>query len=838
VIPGTQEDADMRGDLPTGTVTFLFTDIEGSTRLLHELGTDDYAAALGQHRLALRAAFARHGGVEVDTQGDAFFFAFRTAPEAVAAAAEGQEALATGPIRVRMGLHTGTPQLTDEGYVGADVHRAARIAGVAHGGQVVLSSSTSAFLDPSELLDLGLHRLKDLSAADRIHQLGKGSFPPLRSLYRSNLPVPATPFIGRDRDTAAVLELFADGDCRLITLTGPGGAGKSRLALQVAALASEGFPDGVFWVPLAAVTDAALVPTATTAAIGSSGSLAEWIGDKRLFLVLDNLEHLLAAAGWVAELLSTAPHLHILVTSREPLRIAAEHQYDVSSLDPSESLALFTARALAVDPGFRPDRAVIEICVRLDHLPLAIELAAARVKVLPTAQLLSRLDERLQLLTSGPRDAPARQRTLRATLAWSHDLLNDAEKATFRRLAVFAGGCTLEAAEKVIDADLETLESLVDKSLVRRSEDRLWMLETIREYALERLAADDDAAELRRRHSAYFAALAESTHLSVEGSDLGQSHELAIPEIPNLRAAIDEAESTGDRTLALSIAVALEQLWVVRSPDEGRQRLTALLYDLPATVPPLLQARALRVLGGVTYIVGDFDTGVAYILQALDMFRDLGDENAVGHLLVRIALEAMRVGDRDEALRLLTEAESLPARRSDEAQQLSLRAQIAWQDNATEEALQLLRRAADAAGEVGFTWWQGNALLTLADYALELGKPELAIEPMIEVLELGERIGNRLTVAYALTLMARHATESGDDVAAGTWWAAVEAESQRAPIGQWDADRAELARGVLRDTDEFASGLTLGRSMTLTEANQSAVDSLRPLVSRSKQPPG
>jgi predicted ATPase len=819
----------MRADLPAGTVTFLFTDIEGSTRLLDELGVDSYAEALAHHRSALRSAFTGHGGVEVDTQGDALFFVFESATEAVGAAVDGRDALTGGPIRVRMGLHTGTPLLTDEGYVGTDVHRAARITAVAHGGQVVVSSSAADPVDHAGLVDLGMHRLKDLSAAEHIYQVGPGTFPPLRSLYRSNLPVPATPLIGRQRESSEVVDLLSGPDGRLVTVTGPGGSGKTRLALQAAALASDDFPDGVFWVPLASVAEPDLVATATAASIGAPGSPVGWLADRRALLVLDNFEHLLEAAPWVAELIAAAPHVRVLITSREPLRVAAEQQYGVSSLDESEAVELFAARARAIDPAFRPDEVVPEICRRLDCLPLAIELAAARVKSLSPTALLSRLDERLQLLTTGPRDAPSRQRNLRATIAWSHDLLAGNEQRLFRRLGVFSG-CTLDAAEQVADGDLETLESLTDKSLLRRTGDRFWLLETIREYALERLAADDDPGELRRRHVAYYAALAESAHLSAEGLDKGQRHQVVIPEIANIRAAIDEADAAGDRTLALSIAVSLEQYWVVSSPDEGRQRLTALLQDQPAGVPPVLRARALRALGGVTYIGGGFEAGYAYMCQALDLFRDLDDEAAVGHLLMRQAAEAMRVGDPDEALRLTQESARLSTTRSDEAARLSLRAEIAWRQERPEEALELLRCSADLAGQVGFVWWQGHTLISLAEYALAVGKPDVVIDALADTLGLALAIDDWLSMAYGLSLLARFSAEAGDDVAAGTWWGAVEAGSMRVPIAQWDAERADLAVNVVRPTDGFVAGEAIGQSLTLTEAARRAVGSMRAKV--------
>ncbi len=435
-------------DLPSGTVTFLFTDIEGSTRLLDALGAGAYADALAEHRQALREAFARHGGVEVDTQGDAFFYAFPTAPGALRAAAEGQEALVSGPIRVRMGIHTGTPHVGLEGYVGADVHRAARIAAAAHGGQVVISASTATLVGPGSVRDLGDHRLKDLSAAERLYQLGEGEFPPLRSLHRTNLPVPSTPFLGRERELAEVGALLAAPATRLLTLTGPGGSGKSRLSLQSAALASDGFPDGVWWVPLASVLDPELVLDAAARALEGSGDLAAQIGNKRVLLLLDNFEQVVEAAGAIAEVLAACPNLVLLVTSREPLRLTGEQEYPVPPFAHEEAVGFFLARARSVDPGFEADADVSAICRRLDDLPLALELAAARVKALTTAQLLERLEERLPLLTGGARDLPERQRTLRATIDWSYQLLTEEEQRVFRAARRVRGRLHAEAAEE------------------------------------------------------------------------------------------------------------------------------------------------------------------------------------------------------------------------------------------------------------------------------------------------------------------------------------------------------------------------------------------------------
>ncbi|HZT94997.1 MAG TPA: adenylate/guanylate cyclase domain-containing protein, partial [Gaiellaceae bacterium] len=428
-------------ELPRGTVTFLFTDIEGSTRLLQELGAEEYGNVLAEHRRILRDAFERHGGVEVDTQGDAFFVAFPTGPGALEAAREAQGEL---DLPVRMGLHTGTSLLTEEGYVGADVHRAARIAAAGHGRQVLISAATAALIDADELRDLGEHRLKDLSAPERIFQLGVGEFPPLRTLYRTNLPIPATPFLGREQELADVVQQLARDDVRLLTLTGAGGSGKTRLALQAAAEAAEAYPDGVWWVPLAALVDPADVGPAAARALGGGGSLPELVGGRRLLLIFDNFEHVVEAAPDVAAVLTECARADVLVTSRERLRVQGEHVYPVPVLERAASVELFLARARAAQPGFEPDEHLDELCARLDDLPLALELAAARASLLSTEQLLERLGNRLDLLRGG-RDAETRQQTLRATIEWSYELLEPDEKALLARLSVFRGGWALEA---------------------------------------------------------------------------------------------------------------------------------------------------------------------------------------------------------------------------------------------------------------------------------------------------------------------------------------------------------------------------------------------------------
>jgi predicted ATPase len=620
----------VRRDLPSGTVTFLFTDVEGSTKLLHELGAAAYAQALAEHRGILREAFGAHGGVEVDTQGDAFFVAFPTAPGALRAAAEALTGLAPGPIRVRMGIHTGTPHVAEEGYVGADVHRAARIAACGHGGQVLVSAATAALLGMDELRDLGEHRLKDLSAPERIYQLGEEEFPPLQSLHQTNLPVPATPFLGRERELSELSALLGREEVRLVTLTGPGGSGKTRLALQSAGAAADKFSGGVWWVSLAALRDPALVLEAAAHALGATAELGEHIGAKRLLLLFDNFEHVVAAAPEIAHLLRRCPGLVVLVTSREPLRIEGEWEYAVDPLREAEAVALFETRARAVRRDFAADGEVREICARLDNLPLAIELAAARVKVLSPAALLERLERRLPVLAGGRRDVPERQRTLRATIGWSHDLLDEDEQRLFARLAVFRSGCTLEAAEEVVDADLDTLQSLVDKSLVRQTDDRFWMLETIREYANDRLEDGGEEDATRERHLGHFLALVERAY-----EERRESGSTWLPimeaEHDNIRAALDWAGRTRAEAEA-QLAGAVAYYWrFLGHFREARERIGGAL----ARYEPRDRIRA-RALTHLAEVEGTGPEALAHLDEALALWREEGD--ALGEAL---ALESI-----------------------------------------------------------------------------------------------------------------------------------------------------------------------------------------------------
>ncbi|HJT63820.1 MAG TPA: adenylate/guanylate cyclase domain-containing protein, partial [Candidatus Limnocylindria bacterium] len=548
----------------------MFTDIEGSTRLLHELGAGPYSEAVAHHRQAIRSAIAEHGGVEVDTQGDAFFVAFPTPEGAVAAAVAVSEALREGPIKVRVGIHTGAPLLAGEGYVGPDVNLGARIAAAGHGGQVLLSHETRARVDV-DAIDLGEHRLKDFADPVAIFQLGAEHFAPLKTISNTNLPRPASSFIGRDAEVEEVVAQLRDG-VRLLTLTGPGGSGKTRLAIEAAADLIPDFRAGVFWVGLAPVRDPALVSQGIATTLGAKDGLAEHIGEREMLLLVDNLEQVIEAAPQLADLVEACPRLRLLVTSRERLRVRGEVEYPVLPLAEREAIELFRARS-----RLGPDPAIAELCRRLDHLPLAVELAAARTAVLTPTQILERLGQRLDLLKGG-RDADARQRTLRSTIVWSYELLTAEEQRLFARLSVFAGGCTLDSAATVVDAELDALQSLVDKSLVRRTEGRFWMLETIREFAGERLEASGEAEEIRRRHLDHFFRLAEEAEASLNATGVGNELvDWLELELDNFRAALDVAEGT-DSQRALRLAGALTELWDRRGHHaEGLARLERLV---------------------------------------------------------------------------------------------------------------------------------------------------------------------------------------------------------------------------------------------------------------------
>ena len=754
----------VRDGLPAGTVTFLFTDVEGSTRLLHALGESEYAAALGEHRRVVREALAAEGGVEVDTQGDAFFGAFPTAPGALRAAARIVDDLAAGPIRVRIGLHTGTPLLTDEGYVGADVHRAARIAACGHGGQVLVSSSTRALLGndtigPLEgLHDLGEHRLKDLSAPERIHQLGAATFPPLRTLYRTNLPVPATPFLGREAELAEVVALLSSADARLITLVGPGGTGKTRLALQAVASVSEHHPDGVFWVPLAPVRDPALVVETIALTLDAKGPLADHFGDRSVVLYLDNVEQVADAAPELVDLLAKCPRLRILVTSRELLRVPGEHAYEVPPMAERDAVELFVSRARALDPSFAPTPAVSALCSRLDDLPLAIELAAARARLLSPEQLIERLPSRLDLLRAG-RGTDPRQQTLRATIEWSHDLLDDDERRLFARLGVFLGGCTLEAAEAVCDADLDVLQSLVDKSLLRvRDDGRFWMLEMLREYAVERLTASGEAEEVRARHATYFSELAARGAPHVAGPAPGDWLDRLSAEHANLSCALDTLRARQHSAAALTLAADLGDYWYFRGhSQEGSARLASLL-DSDQAGPSDARARALRTAGEMAISRGDLELGKRVAEEALAIAETSGDRHGRAVCAWQLGYIAAEEGAWGRAAALLTDSLAILREVGDDHLALGVTRILAWtnfEQGKLDEARALHEQNLAQARRMGDQAMAADLLGSLATLAVDQGRVEDALVMLRENHPIYRREGDLPGLAVNLCRMAK-----------------------------------------------------------------------------------
>jgi predicted ATPase/class 3 adenylate cyclase len=698
-------------DLPSGTVTFLFSDVEGSTRLLTRW-PGRYAEVLGEHQRLLRAAFDEHGGREVHTEGDAFFVAFARAGDAVAAAVSAQRSLASRrwpegvDVRVRIGVHTGEAEVRDGDYVGLDVHRAARICAAGHGGQVLISSSARELVVdelPADvaLRDVGEHRLKDLDRPEHLFQLVVGdlpaAFPPLASLSpgsggANGLPAAPNRTIGREDDVRAIADrLLVDG-VRLLTLTGPGGVGKTRLALEVARAVKAEFGHGAWFVSLAALQrpeDVAAAVVTTLAIIVLSGESDEqaaerFLGAKHLLLVVDNFEHVLGAVPFIGRLLSACRALTVLATSREPLGLQAEERHpvaplalpartktlDAEALAGVDAVALFCARARVRDPDFALDDgnapSVAEICRRVDGLPLAIELAAARCGLLSPDEIAQRLQGALGALGSGTRDAPARQQTLRATIDWSHELLSDPEKQCFARFAVFAGGATVDAAETITHAGLDTLDDLAEKSLLvvhrdAHTHSRLEMLETIRAYATERFASTPDEQAVRERHYLHYLALAQrhGTERALWGANAKDDLTRLDAEIDNLHAALGWAIGQADVEGALALAAALGCYWLTRNRYAEAVDWIDQALNLPgAGAHPALRVLALRTKSRCLWQMGRRGEQPAIMAELEATARRLGDPVTLSRALQlraqhAINIERLDVADAvaDEALR-------------------------------------------------------------------------------------------------------------------------------------------------------------------------------------------
>lgn len=777
-------------DLPTGTVTLLFTDMEGSTHLLQRLGKH-YADVLADCRSLMRNVFLQYNGHEVDNQGDAFFVVFARATDAVMAAVTTQRALADHSwpqgvsVRVRIGLHTGEPMLTTDGYIGIDVHHAARVMSAGHGGQILLSPTTLQLVEQhlpegTYLQDLGEHRLKDLQRPSHLFQLSLegllATFPPLKTLdiRPNNLPIQPTPFIGREKEVADVMQLLRRQDVRLVTLTGPGGVGKTRLGVQVAAEISDYFAHGVFVVALSPLSDSAqVIPAiAQTLAIGEGSDqpllplLQAALKERHLLLLLDNFEQVAEAAVDVAGLLNACPRLKVLVTSRGGLHLRAEHEFAVSPLSvpllkrlPNlyalcqyEAVTLFIERAQAVKPDFAVTNtnapAVAAICVHLDGLPLAIELAAARIKHFSPQTLLSRLEQGLSILSGGARDLPARQQTLRGAIAWSYDLLSPAEQKLFRHLAVFVDGWSLEAAEAVCKARgglaedmLEGMASLVDKSLLRQEEQdagetRFWMLQTLREFGLEQLTRSGELEVTHQAHAAYYLLLVEEMEPSLQATEQGKWMVRLEMEHENLRAALSwllaqarggTEQSKQRAEQALRFCTALSWFWNIRGYNREGQTFLEHALALRESVSVSVKAKALYTAADLAFLLDDLERTERLGGESLYLFREMADKTGMA-----------------DALWLLGSSAWAKAQFT-----------LAWHQ---------LEEAATLYLEMGERWKRGRCLTQLARISTVQGKYEQAQELLEQSLVLYRAFGDKERLGWVLYLLARLLFLSGRDL--------------------------------------------------------------------------
>jgi predicted ATPase/DNA-binding SARP family transcriptional activator len=819
-------------ELPSGTVTFLCTDVEGSTALLTELGADVYAGVLEKHRAVLREAFVEHRGVEVDTQGDSFLVAFGRATDAVSAASAAQQRLADGPLHIRMGLHTGEPLRTSEGYAGLVVHTTARICAAGHGGQVLLSQATRDLAEV-EAKDLGLHRLKDLDAPVRIYQLGHAESPPLGSRFFSNLPVPATPFLGREHEVEQVVGLLCRDDAHLVTLVGPGGTGKTRLAIEAAAEAPERFPDGITWIPLAPLEDPALVLSTVAHSVGISDTaeaplaerLTNALASRRTLLLLDNLEHLLPRAAADVALLAGAGTTVVLATSRERLQLEGERVYSVPTMTEDEAVELFRTRADALGADVGADGEVTEICARLDRLPLALELAAARMTLFTPEQLVERLGQRLDLLKGG-RDADARQRTLRATIEWSHDLLDEQEQRLFRQLSIFADGCTYEAAEEVCAAAPDTLQSLIDKSLLRRREGefgpRYWMLETIREYAAGRLGEAGEEDTAAKRHASWVCGLAEELvgMISLErhfGDPVG-----AFPEeLANARRALAWAWETNELDLALRLGPACFRFWLRRG--FYRDALSWLEQSLPVSIGATpVGLNALRAQGLIAFtVLGDPELAGRRWTEAAALARQLGKEDELEMIESGLAAVVWARGDPEHALKLSQDGLARARARGHRRLEVSFLHGIGLMfgemerfDDADRAHLQrdaIRREIGDPEG--------ADYVHSRGDVALDREDLEAAAELYLNALEPDRETGvgaSPRLKAYCLAGLACVLAEVGQDDVAARLWGAVSAAEENLGFRIVPHERRRYERRVARF--ENTDGWVVGRELTLEEA--------------------
>jgi predicted ATPase/class 3 adenylate cyclase len=902
--------------LPTGTVAFVFTDIEGSTRLAQTLPGGRWEAVLARHRELIRTAVAAHDGVEVSTEGDGFFLAFARTSDAVAAVVDAERAIAAEPwpedavVLVRAGIHTGEGRLDADGsYIGADVHRAARVAAAGHGGQVLLSQTTTTLvaddLPPGVgLRGLGEHRLKDLRP-ERICQLliegQRSEFPPIRSLDRqpNNLPTQLTSFVGRDRELREAGELLRT--TRLLTLTGPGGTGKTRLSLQLAADVAERFADGIWFVALEPVRDPGLIAGTilTTLGLVEAGGrsardiLVDWLATREVLLVLDNFEQVIDGAPVVADLLRGAPRISILVTSRAPLRVSGEQEYPVPGLPAPrdvlalsdleklnlpagdrlldaagasqyEAVRLFIARAVAVRPDFKVTNenapAVAGIAARLHGMPLAIELAAARVKVLPPETILERLEHQLGILSAGARDLPERQQTLRGAIAWSHDLLGDGERRLLARLSVFVGGCELDSAEAVCGppAELDGIEVidclmfLTDQSLVRAEEVdgglRFRMLDTIREFAAEQLAARGEREEIARRHSATVLASVEAIQPLLSGDDQRRWLGRLERDHDNVRAVLDRAVAAGDAATAIPLAFAMWRYWQKRGHlAEARRRLQA-MADAPwSRDDPRLRARLMEALGGVCWWQADIPAMGAAYAEALEIWQTIGDKREIANALYNDSFRyavSDSPGVRDPerlGFKQMNRARDLAVEAGDERGEANALWGIGnWMyfheadDRGVghfNDAIAIFRRLGDRTMEAWTHHMIGVALV-------RPGEVEEARANIQASMRLFHTFGDVAGITLSLDDFASIAIATGDLPRAARLWGAARALSAAGGVGladfvdtQFESIGRPNARHAI-DPGELERAAEEGRALTLDEsvayALETDIDSLAP----------
>jgi len=851
--------------VPTGTVTMLFSDMEESTRLLTGLGAETYREILAVQRRLQREAYARWRGHEMGTEGDSFFVVFESARDAVNACVQAQRSL-TGyewphgaQVKVRMGVHTGEPTPHEDGYVGLDVHVAARVAATAHGGQVVVSEATCRLVSPqlgdgTELRSLGAHRLKDIAELQHLHQLVapglRETFPPPRSLgTATNLPPPTYPLIRRERELAEVTALVTRPEQRLHTLIGAGGAGKTRLAIEVADKVAPRFPDGVFFVPLAAVSEAAVMWSTIAEVLGLTGqsksppTFFESIRDRRLLLVLDNLEQLGDAGSQVvAELLSSAPRAAVLATSRRPLHLPGEQEYCVDTLPVPAAVDMFAQMARLVRPEFavRDDNAaaIAEVCRRLDGLPLALELAAARTKFLSPDALLARLDRVWEPTTSGVH-RPDRHQTLRATVAWSHDLLSPELQVTFRRLGVFTGGAELDALAVVTGAadGLDALTQLVDASLAKVEDQlqgpRVHLLETVRRFALEQLESSGELDAVRRRHAEHYLAMAEAAAKELRGPGMMSARATLEADIANVRAALvwslGEApvSEDPDRTaIGLRLCSALSFFWYTSGyVAEGREWARRASAVASADQGPEL-AHALHTLGILLMQQGDYRSGRDVLAKSLRLWQRIGDRSRVAMELNSLSIAYRNLGDVDRARQLLAES-ATTAREIGDSQRLATAlgnlGLFELDRGDAERAHDLLLQAEAVDRERGDSWGvvvdQTNRVAALVAGKREREGLTLLRSLGPEAISLGDQ---DLTVGV-IEMFAVCCAVTGDARRAARMFGAAEAMREQAQLPRSDPDAAFIerylapARQALDDT-EWAKEEESGRGYTAAEA--------------------